>query len=68
MTMFFLVLLVVFIVALCITILGMAFSFIGVMLGLVFKIAPLICLLLIALFFAKGGKVDVKLPDDWKRR
>lgn len=68
MTTFFLVLLIVFIAALFITILGMAFSFVGVVLGLAFKIAPLICLLLIALFFAKGGRVDVKLPDDWKRR
>lgn len=44
-----------------------ALSLAGFMLGLVFKLAPLLLLVLVIFFFAKGGRVHIDLPDDWKK-
>lgn len=69
MTVTFLLLAALLALSLVLAVIGWTFSLAGALLGLVFKIAPLIIVAIIIWFFAKGGRVDVdvRLPKDWKR-
>lgn len=69
MTVTFLLLAALLALSLVLAVIGWTFSLAGALLGLVFKLAPLIVVAIIIWFFAKGGRVDVDvhLPKDWKR-
>ena len=59
-------------VALALSVIGMAFGLVG----LAFKLLPVVAVVLVALFFAQGGRVGrgrdgnitIELPGSWHRR
>lgn len=40
----------------------------GVLIGLAFKLLPVVLLVLAVLFFIRGGSVTVELPERWRRK
>ena len=57
-----------FAICLVLVAVGVSFQVLGIILGLLFKLAPLILVALVIWFFVKGGSVDIHLPEDWKRK
>ncbi|MDY2777271.1 MAG: hypothetical protein SOU51_02680 [Collinsella sp.] len=49
-------------------VISLVFSFLGLVVVGALRLLPLVLIVLAAAFFLRGGKIDIHLPDDWKRK
>ena len=48
-------------------IISLVLAMTGLVVGLAFKLLPIVLIVLAVLFFTRGGKVTLELPQDWQR-